>query len=97
MPVLNITEFENEVAVLCNNILALEASINRQSALRWSSATGAGYEGVWNDGILGPNDTPVGARLTQSQANNMISAINSIKGAIDTASSPVSFVSELAP
>jgi len=94
---LNAADFENDVAQLANLILAVEAQIYRQSNERWAAASGADYETLYNTPPATPAFIPLGGTITQSEMNNFISAINSVKAAIIAASAPISVVGEAAP
>lgn len=97
----NLESYEARGAALADTLLAIQAQIDRYSVQTWSSANGAGYEQVYNDGVLGPDGKPTlngtQAQLTQSQMNNLISALNSISAAIQKASAALSTAAEYSP
>lgn len=89
---INIPQFEQDIATLSAQCLALAAQIERQSDRRWADSTGAGYEGTYQ--AVTDTESPVGGSVTKSQMNNAISALNSVKGAIETASAALSIAAE---
>lgn len=97
----NIESFENRLADLCDMLLAAQSQIDRVSVQTWSSANGAGYEGVYNGDGISEDDRPtlnaVQAKLTQNQANNAISALNSVSAAIVAASAALAIAAEFSP
>lgn len=94
---MNNGNFEKEIASLCDDLLAIRAEIWRLSDHKWSSSTGADYETVWNTPPGTPGFIPTGAGSTQSQMNNAISGLNSIRAAIDSASSALATLAEFRP
>lgn len=97
----NIESFEARLADLSDTVLAIQAQIDRLTAQTWSSANGAGYEGVYFGAGIGAKDRPtlnaVQAQLTQSQAGNAISALNSVGAAIVAASAALAIAAEFSP
>lgn len=97
----SVETFEARLSELCDTVLALQAQINRLSVQTWSSANGAGYEGVYFGAGIGPDDRPilnaVQAQMTQSEAGNAISALNSVSVAIVAASAALAIAAEFNP
>lgn len=93
---MSVANFESDLAVTCDDLLALRAVIWRLSDHRWSDATGAGFESVYNSLLTG-SSIPAGGAVTKDQANNAINAINSIRASIDNASSALATLAEFKP
>lgn len=97
----SLPSFEARLADLCDTVLAIQAQIDRLSAQTWSSANGAGYEGVYFGQGVGGDDRPMlngeQAQLTQGEAGNAISALNSVGAAIVAASAALAIVAEFSP
>lgn len=94
---MNNGNFEKEIASLCDDLLALRAEIWRLNDHKWSSSTGAGYETVWNTPPSTPGFIPIGAGSKQSEMNNAISGLDSVRVAIDAASAALAVLAEFRP
>lgn len=97
----SLPSFEARLADLCDTILAIQSQIDRLSVQTWSSANGAGYEGVYFGSGVSAADRPMlngeQAQLTQNEAGNAISALNSVSAAIVAASAALAIVAEFSP
>lgn len=81
---MSVPVFESQVMTLANQILqAIHPQLVNLTDFGWNATTGANYEGVYNGGGLGANDKPTNAQMTQSQMNNVITAFNVLKAAIE--------------
>lgn len=93
----SVASYDTGAAQLGTLLQAVRAQIYQLSNQRWSDATGAGYEGIYN-ALPNQGDVPVGGLgITKNQMNNYISGVNSVLSAIDSAMGAIADVAEFDP